>query len=290
MKCVCPMGGDRTCPDDCLLAVWANMPPSDRKTRRKSIAEQLFKQGFTQDQIATQLGVGQKTISRDLESLVIVTKPARPKGGRPKGSKRHSAPKRHYKETEIVALADEGLTNAQIAVEAGIGKRQVRHVVEREQIRREAKAEPQVDRADLSLTAQQKFDATTQSYKRKLEAEFHNRVNQRVREFLEETILPQHRKEQEQAQQIMRARKGIMDKTSFRLIWSALHPDSRKSISDRKLGEAFDVFSRLEKLLLDEKQSPTNFQKLPQTMAEWDRIRAAAAAARKTKAGAVRPR
>ena len=59
MKCVCPMGGDRTCPDDCLLAVWANLPTNDRKTRRKPIAEQLYKQGFTMEQIATQLGVSQ---------------------------------------------------------------------------------------------------------------------------------------------------------------------------------------------------------------------------------------
>ena len=69
MKCVCPMGGDRACPDDCLLAVWANMPPDDRKTQRKSIAEKLYKQNFTMEQIATQLGVSR---TNDLSRLDFV--------------------------------------------------------------------------------------------------------------------------------------------------------------------------------------------------------------------------
>jgi DNA-binding transcriptional regulator LsrR (DeoR family) len=38
------------------------------------VAEKLYKQGFTQEQIATQLGVGQSTIDRDLANLPIVGK------------------------------------------------------------------------------------------------------------------------------------------------------------------------------------------------------------------------
>jgi hypothetical protein len=34
--------------------------------------------------IATQLGVSQYTISKDLEGLLVTNKPQRPKGGRPK--------------------------------------------------------------------------------------------------------------------------------------------------------------------------------------------------------------
>ena len=79
--------------DDCPLAVWANLAPADRKAQRKPVAELLFKQGFTQDQIATQLGVSQKTISKDLENYTIGINQnsktaSNPKGsGRPKGSK-----------------------------------------------------------------------------------------------------------------------------------------------------------------------------------------------------------
>src|SRR5215475_7013379 len=70
MKCVCPMGGDRTCPDNCLLAVWHGMPEDQRtKERRRPLVEQLAKQGYTQDAIVTQLGVSVMTISRDIETF-----------------------------------------------------------------------------------------------------------------------------------------------------------------------------------------------------------------------------
>src|SRR4249920_3866670 len=111
MKCVCPMGGDRTCPDDCLLAVWANMSESERKTKRKAIAEALYKQNFRMEQIATQLGVAQSTITEDLRSLSTIdklpprtSKRGRKGEGRPKG-KRSAAPRRKitdpYKEKII---------------------------------------------------------------------------------------------------------------------------------------------------------------------------------------------
>jgi predicted ArsR family transcriptional regulator len=84
------MGGKRTCPKGCPLAKWASLSPADRKSQRKTIAEQLYKQGFTQEVIAQQLNVDQRTISRDLESLDMMPKPLRPKGGRPKASKKNN--------------------------------------------------------------------------------------------------------------------------------------------------------------------------------------------------------
>jgi hypothetical protein len=43
--------------------VWANLSLTDQKAQRKPIAEKLYKQGFTMEQIATQLGVTQKCTS-----------------------------------------------------------------------------------------------------------------------------------------------------------------------------------------------------------------------------------
>jgi hypothetical protein len=86
------MGGDRTCPDDCPLAVWTGLDPDDRKVQRKAIAERLYKQRFTMEQIAKQLSVSEATIHRDLNSFTVKElKPAKtasnPRGaGRPKGS------------------------------------------------------------------------------------------------------------------------------------------------------------------------------------------------------------
>lgn len=95
MKCICPMGGDRVCPDNCIIAVW-NTLPAEKKTKaqRKTLSEQLYQQNYTMAQIAQQLGVSIKTISKDLEEFLpeVKIKPVmtatNPKGaGRPKGKK-----------------------------------------------------------------------------------------------------------------------------------------------------------------------------------------------------------
>src|SRR5262245_3884283 len=81
MKCVCPMGGDRSCPDDCPLAIWATLSTEDRKAQRRPVAEQLYKQGFTMEAIATQLGVHKATIARDLKDIVAICNNVKPDRG-----------------------------------------------------------------------------------------------------------------------------------------------------------------------------------------------------------------
>ena len=77
-----------------------------------------------------------------------------------------------------------------------------------------------------------------------------------------------------------------MDKATFNAIRRALHPDSRQSISDKKLGEAFDTFMALEKYVLNEKDSPDHAypdgSETPRNLAEWDKRRAAAKKAKRT--------
>ena len=279
MKCVCPMGGDRTCPDDCS--------PARRAEHRKTVAEQLYKDGETMEQIATQLGVSQQTIGRDLESLSIVDKPQRPKGGRPKGSKR----KRKHEAVEAVVASlvlDEGKTHAEVRAETGVSDTVVRHAVAREEGRREA--EPTITPEMLSMTAQQKLDAAIRQHERAVDQKFEERVREEARKRVDEIVLPHWKQKIDQAQQLYAKRKALMDKETFNIIRRALHPDSRNAISDRKLGEAFDTFMALEKYLLNEKDSPTHIGDLPNTLAEWDKMRSAtrrAAAAGRT---AMKPR
>lgn len=150
--------------------------------------------------------------------------------------------------------------------------------------RKEVLDDPPIDAASLSLTAQQKFDAAIRQYKRKLDVEFETRVLQEIRKRTDEMILPAWKKQIADAKRLYAQRKGIMDKSTFNTIRRALHPDSRNSISDRVLAEAFDSFMRLEKHLLSEKDSPTEIGVgLPRDAADWDRMRAAATAARKAK-------
>jgi IS30 family transposase len=271
------MGGDRTCPDDCPLAVWQSLSEPDRKAKRKPIAERLYKQGFTMEAIATQLGVATWTISKDLKEFSPEVKTSRPKGGRPKGSTKPR--KIADKHAKIVALADAGVTKPEIAEQTGVGERMVHRVLEVESARRE----PVIDPATLSMTAQQKIETVSRQYKAKLDADFYRAVENEVRKRIDEIILPHWKQKIGQAQEFFSRRKGLMDKNTFNTIRRALHPDSRHSISDQKLGEAFDAFMALEKFLLDEKQSPTDFSGLPETWADWEKAKKDATAARRAR-------
>jgi hypothetical protein len=272
------MGGDRVCPDDCLLAAWHSLP-DDQKTpaRRRPIVEQLAKQGYTQEAIATQLGVSQKTVSNDLQTLVTTTNVDRGKDtrgrkkstGRPKGSKKRQAPKPHPRELEAVALADQGLSGPKISAETGIPPRQVRHIVDEENIRREAKADPNIDPATLSMTAQQKLEAAIRQHKRKLDLEFEYRVRAELKKHLDEVALPHYTKQIAELERSIRDRKGIMDRITYRKILACLHPDRVTDLVLKKRYEdAFRLFTELEKRVLNERESPTTFQRKPRTYEE----------------------
>jgi hypothetical protein len=131
-------------------------------------------------------------------------------------------------------------------------------------------ATAQITPDDLSLTAQQKLE----QYKHKLAQEFHEQVNARVQEFLENTIMPKLQQEQAEARRIIEARKGIMDRKTYKKILSCLHPDRViEPELKQNYEEAFRLFTVLEKRLLDEKNSPTQFVNFPKTSAEWDDLK-----------------
>lgn len=283
MKCVCPMGGDRVCPDDCPLAIWAGMPQLDRRKQRKPIAEKLYKQGFTMEQIATQLGVTQQTISKDLLGLQPDCKPSRPKGGRPKG-KGGAKPERRKNQSVTAEEAarqilDAGKTYPEAEADTGLSNTVLRSAVAREEGRRD----PEIDRAGLSRSAQEKLDSAIRQHKRGLEAMFAQRVQDEVRRRIDEMVLPHWKEQIAEAQKLYERRHGAMDKATFNKIRRALHPDSRNSISDKVLAEAFDTFMSLEKYLLNEKDSPTHFDGLPKSWAEWEKAKRDATAARRAK-------
>jgi hypothetical protein len=277
------MGGDRTCPNDCPLAIWQGLSPDDRKAKRKPIAERLYQQGHTMEAIATQLGVTHKTISLDLKDICTSGTNVSDRGtdtlgrkkssGRPKGSTKPRRKITDPHKDKIVAMSDGGMTYAEIGNSLGIHERVVGRTVQDENIRREA--EVQIDPATLSWTAQQKLDAAIRQHKHKLDLKFETLVLDEVKRRIDEIILPHWKEKIAKAEQLYRHRRGAMDKDTFNKIRRALHPDSRKSISDKMLGDAFDTFMALEKFLLDEKSSPTDFSGLPETWADWERAKQA---------------
>lgn len=221
------------------------------------------------EQVAKQLGVSQKTVSNDLDGLVTVTKPSRPKGGRPKATKPRSerAPKAIEREEKVAALKDAGLTTAEIAVEVGLGKRAVSQALEHAQIKREAAAA--IDPATLSMSAKEKYDAALRQAKRLLEIEFEQRVLNEVKRRINETVLPHFREKEAVADNIIKGRKGLMSRISYRKILTCLHSDRVTDTGlKKKYDEAFLLFRELELLLCDEKENPTPTNTLPRTYEE----------------------
>jgi len=294
MKCVCPMGGDRVCPDNCTY--WRGLP----KEQRQPIVIDLAKQGRTQSQIAKELNISQNTVSLDLADIIDFdnvkgqgkdTRGRKKSTGRPKGSgSRPRAKQTDKSEDAIIALADTGKTSAQIAKEVGVEPRSVRHALERERIRREAQADPIIDPTTLSKTAQEKLDAALRQQKRQQELEFDALVRAESSRRMKEMSLPSYRAQWDRLIYLLEKRKGILSKTDFRKILHCLHPDSRKSLSDARLAEAFNLFEQLELVLVAEsKPSGEAFDKPPPTTYEdWIKARAAGPIKRSTKKAMTR--
>jgi uncharacterized protein YerC len=291
MKCVCPMGGDRTCPENCPLAIWANLSPTDRKAQRKAIVEVLYKQGFTMEVIATQLGVSQRQISRDLEDFNLDAKsklkPAKtasnPKGsGRPKGTNSRRRKNTGPDAAEAAKAIIDGKTYKEAESDSGLSNTVLRAAVAREEGRREA--EPTITADMLSMTAQQKLDLAIRQHKRKLDAEFVDSVAAECRKQMDEIWLPDCQKRLDQAEELLKSRiKGAMPRAKYRIILSCLHADSRKSVSEGRLNEAFHAFEKLESVLCSEAEMPTPRIPFPRTWEERMAMKSKVAATRKAK-------
>ena len=131
------------------------------------------------------------------------------------------------------------------------------------------------------------------SERQKWSAGIERYVSEEVRKRMDEIFLPGLKQKIKLAQELYGRRRALMTKATFNTIRRALHPDSRHSISDHKLGEAFDEFMALEKFLINEKDSPTDWPNLPDNLAGWEAMKAKARATKKrpaANASAMRPR
>lgn len=114
----------------------------------------------------------------------------RTKGGKTRttSSRMDRAPKPHYAEAEVIALADKGKSNSEISKALGIGQRQVRHLIAKEQTRRAAVSdvvkEWDVDPDSLAPSSKAKYEAAKRSMEKRLNAEHAERmrgVDEKVR-------------------------------------------------------------------------------------------------------------
>ena len=235
--------------------------------------------GMVRQTLDEKLKAGEEPTRADVKRVV--------KANAPPKAERKPKPRKNDELTEQVAASlvlDQGNSLEQAAAETGVGSVQVvKTAVAREQGRREAKTEAAIDATSLSLSAQQKLDSAIRQHKHKLDLEFEQRVRAECQTRIEDTILPHFDRTEATYQDLIKARKGLMDKATFNKIRRCLHPDSRQSVTDEKLHEAFRLFSQLEKRLLDEKDSPTSTMQMPRTYAELMALKQKVAASRKAK-------
>lgn len=283
------------------------------KEDRQRQAVRLYESGLTMEAIGDMLGVSHKTISLDLAGVICTKgtnqKPAKtetnPKGaGRPKGSgKKAKAAKETKPVVKKIAAPAPTKTKDEKGRVAGVDIK-VDPEVWREfndRARGENKSattlinelvtgtvSPPIDPSTLSLSAQDKLNIAIKQATRKLEVEIEHRVRQENLKWLQKQ-LDQYNENAAHYEAVMKSRKGgVLTSAEFKLVWSCLHTDSRKSVSDERLNKAFNLFSKLEKLILSEAESPTKGAGLPKTAtdlmrqkAEYQAQRAAERAAKK---------
>ena len=141
---------------------------------------------------------------------------------------------------------------------------------ERQRLRRErlaqAKRPTPANAATEAAKPAAASPAATRQYQRKLDLEFDLRVQAEIKKLIDEMVLPAYREEAAMHDLIIKRRKGVFPKETYRLILSVLHPDN--SASKERRNEAFNAVKAAEKLLLDEKQSPTPKSDLPTSYAD----------------------
>jgi len=172
---------------------------------------------------------------------------------------------RHPMTDAIMARADAGLSSPKIAAELGLEGRAVRHIIERQLIARKAQAEPVVSRDELSISAQKKLDTAIRQHQRDLDLKFEEAVREKYVADLNR-VLPEYEQQQAYCDEVIKARKGVMPRATFRKILACLHPD--RGMSNAVLASAFSAFEQLERVLVSEAEMPTRSSHRPKTHAE----------------------
>jgi hypothetical protein len=139
----------------------------------------------------------------------------------------------------------------------------------------------------LSKSAQERLEIVIRQYKQKLDLEFEDRVRADIKRSINNMVLPSYNKKYEEYNLVIKARKGVMTNKEYRNVLSCLHPDRVSEDLKTRYANVFNFFKGLEKALLSEKESPTEFVKLPANYSDLmkmeEEVRERRRAARRTK-------
>jgi hypothetical protein len=268
----------------------------EAKERRQEFARDLYRQGQTQAQIAETLRVSQQQVSRDLADfdLLNMSNSKRPKtasnpkgAGRPKGS---TGKTRQSKRGEKMPKLDDAVKIIRPAFEAGspinchklaeqhpdISHYTFDSAVAYLKGERDTKADPEIKREDLSMTAQHRLDAAIRQHQKKLDAAWQSKLTEAVLNWGRNIKFPEYEKYLADAKRVLesRGRGGIMSAASYNLIRRCLHPDN--SASEKNRNDAFDLWTNLRAVVTSHEEMPIKEPKLP----TWEEMQAMRAAKR----------
>lgn len=180
--------------------------------------------------------------------------------------------------------AGKTFNNHQLQQQYGIAHATFDAAVAAEAAHKEAVETSSTFAASLSQSARRKLDAAIRAHKHKLDLEFELRCREECRRWLNDVSLPQYAKEITALEHSICSRRGVMDRTTYRKILSCLHPDRVTDPDQKKrYEEAFQLFTELEKRVLNEEQSPTQFRRVPRTYEELMALKAKVRADRQAK-------
>ena len=173
----------------------------------------------------------------------------------------------------------------------------------REQLKIKRSAEANITPDMLSLTAQRKLELAIKQEMKRLRAEYQAHLAKcraeataEAMEWVVNVLGPKRQAELDLAQRIIKRRDGMISKKTYNKIIACLHPDWVTDTTQKaRYEEAFRLFKPLEKLILSERESPTEFESpLPKGTAGWDEARrkweAEKRAKRKGGSGGIQPK
>lgn len=273
-------------PDGCPLVGWESLTPAEKREQRKARAINLYKRGFTQDQIAAELGVSQSQVHKDLDGLLLSNKPPRPKGGRPKGSGKK--PRRRTTTPEVeaaiaVEVLDHGRSYEQAANAYNLDSVQpVKTAKAFEEGRRQGQLEASIKVEDLPKAHQERYAILQRKLEREMKLEVQRLAEEGAKKFIDEMLsLFQYQERLDRAEQIIDAHRGIFSKTEFRTLLMCLHPD--RSASDQTLSHMLNKIQKHEGVLVKDNERQVTELKFPKTWEEAAEMKRKVAEARKAK-------
>ena len=176
---------------------------------------------------------------------------------------------------DVLEAGGEKLTSKKVAEQAGIGVSLATQAL----ATRRATEQREIDAAALlSASAKEKLEAAIRAHKKKLDNEFQYNVQQGVRKFIDEHILPQYGDKLKKADAILAKTDYIhrlfpFKPAEYKAILAALHPDN--STSAEKRSELFQLFKSKE----DKLKNPVDMDKklggMPRTMEDLMAMREA---------------